>query len=44
MSAFYDIKFNEGLVANSLEQQDISQTNYDMVQRQVELGVMAEAD
>ncbi|MEO0505381.1 MAG: TolC family protein [Bacteroidota bacterium] len=44
MTAFYDIKFNEGLVANSLEQQDISQTNYDMVQRQVELGVMAEAD
>ncbi|MEM8847957.1 MAG: TolC family protein [Bacteroidota bacterium] len=44
MSAFYDIKFNEGLVANSLEQQDISQTNYDMVKRQVELGVMAEAD
>ncbi|MEM0931445.1 MAG: TolC family protein [Bacteroidota bacterium] len=44
MSAFYDIKFNEGLVANSLEQQDISQTNYDMVERQVELGVMAEAD
>ncbi|PRX56827.1 TolC family protein [Flagellimonas meridianipacifica] len=44
MSAYYDIKFNEGLVANSLEQQDISQTNYDMVQRQVELGVMAEAD
>ncbi|MEL6305742.1 MAG: TolC family protein, partial [Bacteroidota bacterium] len=44
MSAFYDIKFNEGLVTNSLEQQDISQTNYDMVQRQVELGVMAEAD
>nr|WP_299343081.1 TolC family protein [Allomuricauda sp.] len=44
MSAFYDIKFNEGLVANSLEQQQISQTNYDLVQRQVELGLMAEAD
>ena len=44
MSAYYDIKFNEGLVANSLEQQDISQTNYDLVKRQVELGLMAEAD
>ncbi|TAI47663.1 TolC family protein [Flagellimonas allohymeniacidonis] len=44
MSAFYDIKFNEGLVANSLEQQQISQTNYDLVHRQVELGLMAEAD
>lgn len=44
MSAYYDIKFNEGLVSNSMEQQDISQNNYDMVKRQVELGVMAEAD
>ncbi|WP_435623942.1 TolC family protein [Flagellimonas sp.] len=44
MSAYYDIKFNEGLVANSLDQQDISQTNYDLVKRQVELGLMAEAD
>ncbi|MEM9077190.1 MAG: TolC family protein [Bacteroidota bacterium] len=44
MSAYYDIKFNEGLVANSLEQQEISQTNYDLVKRQVELGLMAEAD
>lgn len=44
MSAFYDIKFNEGLVANSLEQQGISQSNYDLVQKQVELGLMAKAD
>lgn len=44
MGAYFDIKFNEGLVANSLEQQDISQTNYDLVKRQVELGLMAEAD
>lgn len=44
MSAFYDIKFFEGLVANSLEQQEISQTNYDLVQKQVELGMMAGAD
>ena len=44
MSAYYNIKFNEGLVANSLEQQEISQTNYDLVKKQVELGLMAEAD
>ncbi len=44
MSAYFDIKFNEGLVTNSLEQLEISQTNYDLVKRQVELGVMAEAD
>ncbi len=44
MSAFYDIKFNEGLVANSLEQQNISQSNYDLVKKQVELGIMAKAD
>jgi outer membrane protein TolC len=44
MSAFYDIKFYEGLVANSLEQQEISQANYDLVAKQVELGIMAGAD
>lgn len=44
MSAFYDIKFNEGLVTNSLEQLEISQSNYDLVNKQVELGVMAKAD
>ncbi len=44
MSAFYDIKFNEGLVANSKEQLRISQSNYDLVKRQVELGLMAKAD
>ncbi|MGW9684491.1 TolC family protein [Flagellimonas sp. 2504JD1-5] len=44
MSAFYDIKFYEGLVANSLEQQEISQSNYDLVKRQVDLGMMAGAD
>ncbi len=44
MSAFYDIKFYEGLVANSLEQQEISQANYDLVNKQVELGLMAGAD
>lgn len=44
MSAFYDIRFNEGLLANSLEQQEISQANYDLVKKQVELGMMAGAD
>ncbi|KQC30663.1 TolC family protein [Flagellimonas eckloniae] len=44
MSAYYDIKFNEGLVANSLEQLEISQSNYDIVKKQVELGLMAKAD
>ncbi|MBO0321077.1 TolC family protein [Muricauda sp. CAU 1633] len=44
MRAFYDIKFYEGLVANSLEQQEISQANYDLVNKQVELGLMAGAD
>ncbi|AEM70321.1 outer membrane efflux protein [Allomuricauda ruestringensis DSM 13258] len=44
MSAFYDIKFYEGLVANSLEQLEISQGNYDLVEKQVELGLMAGAD
>ena len=44
MSAFYDIKFYEGLVSNSLEQLEISQGNYDLVKKQVELGMMAGAD
>ncbi|WP_437396121.1 TolC family protein [Flagellimonas lutimaris] len=44
MSAYYDIKFFEGLVANSLEQLEISQGNYDLVKKQVELGLMAGAE
>mgnify|MGYP003630093738 CR=1 FL=1 len=44
MSAFYDIKFIEGLVANSKEQQEISKTNYDLVKRQIDLGLKAGAD
>ncbi|WP_127018947.1 TolC family protein [Flagellimonas beolgyonensis] len=44
MRAFYDIQFYEGLVANSLEQLEISQGNFDLVQKQVELGIMAGAD
>ena len=44
MSAYYDIQFIEGLIVISEEQVEISQTNYDLVKKQVELGVMAGAD
>lgn len=44
MSAYYDIQFIEGLITISEEQVEISQTNYDLVNKQVELGVMAGAD
>ena len=44
MAAFYDIKFYEGLLANSQEQMQLSQDNYDLVQRKVELGMLAGAD
>lgn len=44
MSAYYDIQFIEGLITISEEQVEISQTNYNLVNKQVELGVMAGAD
>ncbi|MGB7395571.1 MAG: TolC family protein [Pricia sp.] len=44
MSAFYNIRFNEGLVEISKEQVQISQSNYDLVKRQIELGLKAGAD
>ncbi|MDC6366940.1 MULTISPECIES: TolC family protein [Flavobacteriaceae] len=44
MSAYYDIQFIEGLITISKEQVEISQTNYDLVEKQVELGLMAGAD
>ncbi|MET2985347.1 TolC family protein [Aureibaculum conchae] len=44
MSAFYDIRFYEGLLIISEEQAEISQTNYNLVKRQVELGLKAGAD
>ncbi len=44
MQAFYDIQFFEGLVAISKEQLVVSQTNYDLVEKQVELGLKAGAD
>jgi len=44
MQAFYDIQFFEGLLAISIEQQAVSQTNYDLVEKQIELGLKAGAD
>ncbi|MBP2834151.1 TolC family protein [Aquimarina sp. U1-2] len=44
MAAFYDIQFMEGLLSISKEQKEVSQNNFDLVQRQVELGQMAKAD
>ena len=44
MQAFYDIQFFEGLLAISNEQQAVSQTNYDLVEKQIELGLKAGAD
>jgi len=44
MSAYYDIQFIQGLIEISKEQVEISRTNYNLVNRQVELGVMAGAD
>ncbi len=44
MTAFYDIRFYEGAVTIAKEQAEISQTNYDLVKRQLELGLKAGAD
>ncbi|WP_425235075.1 TolC family protein [Ulvibacterium sp.] len=44
MQAFYDIQFFEGLVAISKEQVAVSQSNLDLVKKQIELGLMAGAD
>ena len=44
MSAFYDIEFYEGLLAISKEQQAVSQKNFDMVKKQIDLGLKAGAD
>lgn len=44
MQAFYDIRFFEGLVAISREQLSVSQANYDLVQKQIDLGLKAGAD
>lgn len=44
MQAFYNIQFFEGLTSISKEQLAISQSNYDLVEKQLELGVIAGAD
>lgn len=44
MSAFYDIRFYEGLVVIAKEQLTISDTNYAFVKKQLELGLKARAD
>ncbi len=44
MQAFYDIEFFEGLVSISNEQLQVSETNLELVQKQIELGLMAGAD
>ncbi|MCK8523167.1 TolC family protein [Aquimarina sp. D1M17] len=44
MSAFYDIQFMEGLYTISKEQKEVSQENYDLVKKQVEIGQKAKAD
>ena len=44
MQAFYDIRFFKGLVAISKEQMTVSQSNYDLVAKQIELGLKAGAD
>ncbi|APQ16990.1 TolC family protein [Maribacter hydrothermalis] len=44
MQAFYDIQFFEGLVEISKEQLAVSQSNYNLVEKQVELGLKAGAD
>ncbi len=44
MQAFYDIRFYEGLVANSADQLAVSQANFDLVKKQIALGLKAGAD
>ncbi len=44
MAAFYDILFFEGALKISLEQQSISQSNYDLVAKKVALGLSAKSD
>ncbi|MGB5498273.1 MAG: TolC family protein [Maribacter sp.] len=44
MRAFYDIQFFQGLLAISNEQQVVSQRNFDLVKKQIDLGLKAGAD
>lgn len=44
MTAFYDVRFFEGLLEISKEQVDISLTNHNLVKKQIELGLKAASD
>ena len=44
MSAFYDVQFFEGLIEISEKQVEISLSNYNLVTKQIELGLKAGAD
>ncbi|MDC6388225.1 TolC family protein [Maribacter sp. PR1] len=44
MQAFYDIQFFQGLVTISQEQLAVSKSNYELVNKQIELGLKAGAD
>jgi outer membrane protein TolC len=44
MSAFYDVQFYEGLAEISKEQVNISLSNFNLVEKQIELGLKAGAD
>lgn len=44
MSAFYDVQFFKGLLQISKDQVLISKTNYELVQKRIELGLSAGAD
>lgn len=44
MSAFYDIRFFQGALKIAKEQVSISDTNYVFVKKQLELGLIAQAD
>lgn len=44
MQAFNNIRFFEGLVVIAAEQLTVSKTNYQLVEKQIELGLMAGAD
>jgi outer membrane protein len=44
MAVFYDIQFFEGALIIAKEQEEISQTNYNLVEKRIELGLMAGAD
>jgi len=44
MSAFFDVLFNQELINISKEQVNLSESNYNFIKRQIELGLKAKAD